>query len=439
MISAEARDNYLSEMQRDHEQRSQVEERKIRKEVAAEEARRKEIALRETQERELKARLEVEAKMKADLLLQTEKRKAAAEAARKQQAETAAAAALRRTEEERKSKQEEGQKMKESTLNLADIVLKEEGSVDISFTGPKPRAAEKAAKLETERFQKLRLLQESTKLLQSNPALTKELKSLERLIIKILQQIAATQEQVRNKSIELTALLSDGSKPQQFLILTLASKLLSQCESQVLKLPSFAFPLAQVVVNVAAQIPFVMDVVLAKLNAACIFTVPKYFIFSKNQYENDIAYYKMLGYQEVDNKLESTDEFLARMMAYMTFYAAITQTETSVGSNPHGLKEAWAWCAHLLNKIPANRYSASALEAFLKIAGFRLYQVYPKPFVKVMQSIMNEFVVNLKKHNDPDTKAVINRLETYLLTQQFMVEPEGHQMPRTDLSSSMRA
>lgn len=44
-----------------------------------------------------------------------------------------------------------------------------------------------------------------------------------------------------------------------------------------------------------------------------------------------------------------------------------SQTEVAGGQNPHGLAAGWAWCARLLNNIPADRNTASALEAFLKV------------------------------------------------------------------------
>jgi nucleoporin GLE1 len=228
--------------------------------------------------------------------------------------------------------------------------------------------------------------------------------------------------------MDLLQLLCDPRAPTQFLIVTLGAKLLSQCESQILKLPSFAFALAQVIVNVASQ-----------LHEVCIFTIPKYYIFSKDQFSSDESYYKALGYREEDGKLESTDDYVARMTAYMTFYGAMTQTDYSGGQNPHGLAEGWTWCARLLNHIPSNRSTASALEAFLKMAGFRLYQVYPKPFMKVMQTMVSEFIVNLKSAGDPDSRAVVTRLETYLHHQKYLVEPEGRKMPATDISSSMKA
>jgi hypothetical protein len=46
------------------------------------------------------------------------------------------------------------------------------------------------------------------------------------------------------------------------MIIDVVRQILSQCESQVQKLPSFAFALAQVVVNVASQVCVVLLVSL---------------------------------------------------------------------------------------------------------------------------------------------------------------------------------
>lgn len=58
--SAEALDNHLTAVQRDHELRSQIEERKIRSDAAYEEAKRKEKALQEEKVRQEKAKVESE-------------------------------------------------------------------------------------------------------------------------------------------------------------------------------------------------------------------------------------------------------------------------------------------------------------------------------------------------------------------------------------------
>ncbi|KAL3692585.1 hypothetical protein R1sor_006236 [Riccia sorocarpa] len=424
---AEARDQHLSALQRDHEQRSQVEERRIRKEAAAEEARRRELAREKEQRERAKAEAEAEARRVAEI----ERKKAEEEMAkRKAKAEAAAAAAVQRAKQEAEAKKKAEQKAQAQAVEAAE-----------KARVPKPRVSEKAADHEEKRLKKLKELQDSYKQIVDNPALKKDLKVYERAIIKHLQQVSATQEQVRKKSAELIQTLQDPrGPPLQYMVVTFGSKILSQCESQIQKLPSFAFALAQVVVNVASQVPFVMESVIAQLHQVCIFTVPKYFVYNKAQFETDEAYYKVLGYKEEGGKLESTDEYVARMNAYITFYAAVTQTELQGGVvNPHGISEAWAWCARLLNRIPANRLSASALESFLKIAGFRLYKTYPEPFRKLMNVVISDYLVSLKNNDDVDARAVVNRLETYLQTAQFANSPEGRIMPVRDLSSALRA
>lgn len=73
------------------------------------------------------------------------------------------------------------------------------------------------------------------------------------------------------------------------------------------------------------------------------------------------------------------------------------------------------------------------------MAGFKLYQVYPKPFMRVMQAIVTEFIEKLKTTGDADARAVVSRLETYLHLQKYLQEPEGRKMPVTDVSSSLKA
>lgn len=422
---AEVRDTHLSALQREHEQRSQVEERKIRREA---EARKREVLAREERERQEKLKAEAEAKRKADAKL-------FAEAERKRQAEAAAAAALQRAEMERLAKESMEHAVQEQARTENSSLA---ATSDVRRTSdPKPKVSETAAKLEHTRSMKLVTLLELSQSVQMNANMKKVLKDHERSLTKFLQQVSATQEQVRIKSMNLINELA-SSPYQAFSITTFASKLMSQCEIQVSKLPSFAFALAQVVVNISSRIPEVMELVIAKLNEVCIFTVPKYYVFRKSQFENDRAYYKALGYNEEGGKLESTDDYAARMNAYVTLYAAITQADIDGGANPHGLKEGWAWCARLLNTFPADRLTASALEAFLKVAGFKLCRVYKRSFMKMLHAISTEFVGSLRQQNDPDSRAVVSRLETYIGTEQFLQTPDGLHMPKSDLSSTLK-
>lgn len=45
------------------------------------------------------------------------------------------------------------------------------------------------------------------------------------------------------------------------------------------------------------------------------------------------------------------------------------------GDNPHGAPEAWKYLARMLNELPATRWTATALENFLRVwtASFPLY------------------------------------------------------------------
>lgn len=447
---AEARDNHLSAVQRDHQQRSQIEERRIRKEAAVEEARKREKEVRENKERQEKARTEAEAKLKAEMKAAAEARKAAAEAEKKAAAEAekkaaeelekkAAAEAERRAalEAEKRTAAEAERKAKGAEKFAQE--LQQKSSPGTLPTGITVKVAETAAKLEAERIGKLKAVEDQCQSLRSNTNLSKELKNCERQIGVRLRQITGTQEQVRAKSTELFQMITDPHNPQCILLTGFAVKAVSQCETQTLSLNSIAFALARVIVLVTSQVPIAMDVVLAEFHKACIFTVPKYIPYSKIAFESENAYYKTVGYREDNGKIESTDNYLARMKAYVTLYAAIIQTDIPGVNNLHGVKDGWAWMARFLNVLPPNRFTAAALEMFLKIAGFRLYQAYPKPFTKVLNAISREFIERLKSQNDPDSNPVINNLETYLISQQFRKEPEGRALAITDESKNLRA
>ncbi|KAH7446960.1 hypothetical protein KP509_01G084200 [Ceratopteris richardii] len=312
---AEVRDTHLSALQREHEQHSQVEERKLRKEA---EALKKEILAREERERQEKLQAEAEAKREAEA-------KKNAKAAKEQRAKQNAA--------------------EEKAVSNSSAQLK-------ATEGPKPIVTQTAADLENMRLMNLESRRQISQSLQMNMNFKKILKDHERNLAKLLQQVSATHEQVRTKSLHLLNELAPSSH-QPFAIITFASKLMSQCETQVSKLPSFAFALAQVVVNVSSRIPEVMDIVLATMNDVCIFTVPKYFVYRK-------------------------------------------------------------------------------------VAGFRLCQVYNRSFMKLLDAIVTQFIVALKKQGDPDSNAVVSRLETYIATKQYLKEPNGRAMPRTDESTSLR-
>ncbi len=73
--------------------------------------------------------------------------------------------------------------------------------------------------------------------------------------------------QVEAKAKDLLAVIHAQSGHYRTLAcLTLAARVVSQCEGQIARISSFAFPVAMVVVQVAASVPEVMELLLARLH-----------------------------------------------------------------------------------------------------------------------------------------------------------------------------
>ena len=212
------------------------------------------------------------------------------------------------------------------------------------------------------------------------------------------------------------------------------------------KLNRFAFALAEVAVRIAVFEPRFNVILLALLHESCVLAVPKYYPFVVGRFASDDEYFRLMGYVDAEDqgerregdppKLETTDAFGQRLRGFMLFYAAFTQVDHA--KHPHGLPHAWAWCSRLLNKVPPNRFSATALEAFLKHAGFAMHAAYGRQFGKMLDVVHARFLPELRRKDDPDARPVVNRAATYLNERAFLKSPEGREMPVTDTSSSTR-
>jgi nucleoporin GLE1 len=88
--------------------------------------------------------------------------------------------------------------------------------------------------------------------------------------------------------------------------------------------------------------------------------------------------------------------------------------------------------------VPPNRFSATALECYLKHAGFAMHRAYRGQFAKVLDVINDEFLPTLEAKDDADSRPVVSRTRTYLHERVFLKPPEGKEMPITDTSSSTR-
>ncbi|KAG4153391.1 hypothetical protein ERO13_D04G180400v2 [Gossypium hirsutum] len=422
---AEGLDNHLTAVQRDHELKSQIEERKIRSDAAHEEAKRREKALQEERLRQEKAKAEAElqAKLKAE-----EANRAALEAERiaaKEAAEKEAAKSSKANTSEVPQTEASGGPNATSSRVENDKTNKSE------LAGNMLRAAESALKLERERLQKLKELEEINQSLRSSS--NQNFDRTGRLIGRLIRQISGNKDKVSTQASELVKIFNNPHCPQTISIAYFAQKVVSNCES-----PSHsAFACAHVIVLVTSQFPQAMDLVLAEIHRACIYTVPKHISYTKSAFESKEAYWKVIGYKEDDGKIESTTDYLVRLESYMKLYGALVQTEVAGCQNVHGLKEGWAWLARFLNALPANMYTAVALYAFLQMAGFALFRKYRSQFMKMLNFISENFLNALRSQDDPDLRPITSKIQCYLEDKLFLQEPEGRTLHSSLLSNNM--
>ncbi|KAF8040744.1 hypothetical protein BT93_B2846 [Corymbia citriodora subsp. variegata] len=427
---AEALDNHLTAIQRDHELKSQIEEKKIKSDAAYEEARRKEKALYEEKLRQEKAKAEAEAKLREE----TERTAALAavrkakEAADKLAAEASERVARAMAQQEAGGPHTDGSlknSSSQSEKKQSNQTKKSESASDVV------KVAKSAIIVEQGRLQKFKEIGEKNREIQIN--LNQDFSSNERHVARLIRQIRGTKDNVRSKASELVKIFSNPACPQSISIAAFARKVVSHCESP----DNAAFACAHVIVMVASKMPHIMDVLLAEFHMACIFTVPKYIVYSKTAFESKEAYYKALGFREDNGKIENVKDYLKRLESYMKLYGALVQTEPPGFQNAHGLKEGWAWLARFLNTLPANVYTAVALNAFLQMAGFALFRKYQRQFKKMLNVISEDYLGALKARGDSELKPIIAEIQSYIEDNKFLKEPEGRALQDSLLSSVM--
>nr|XP_009406374.2 PREDICTED: protein GLE1 [Musa acuminata subsp. malaccensis] len=422
---AEVVDSHLSAVRRDHEKRSQIEERRIRDDAALEEAKKK--AILEEKLRQEKAKAEAEAKLRAAKLAE-EAERVALEAAQRAAAEAAESKAAASEDTKKKSMDHNEEETKERGSGSE---VPKEVQLTTGCPTPKVLAVDAALRAEASRQKIYNEVAEKSNLIAS-----KEFDRCGRQIYKNLKQITGTVENVRAKTHALIDLLNNPVCPSSISVFLFAKKVVSLCEDPTGTFDSTAFACGQVILLVSSQVPAVMDFVLAEFHKSCIYTVPKY-LQPSDQTLQTRDYWKMVGYHEVDGKIESSENYLNRVQSYMKLYAAIVQTEIEGVRNPHGLAEGWAWLARFLNALPANRSTAYALEAFLKMAGFALHRRYKSQFKKVLNAISRSFLPALRERGDRKLNEIIKRLEQYLEDQVFLKEPEGWRLHSSLLSKEL--
>ncbi|KAG9152002.1 hypothetical protein Leryth_002268 [Lithospermum erythrorhizon] len=195
---AEALDSHLTVVQRDHEHRYQMEERRIRDDAAREEARRREKALQEEKVRQEKLKAETER------LAELEAERVKAENVAKEEAERTVA--------------------REAAVKNASEKLVEAASLESSgppiasqsnTAGNTVRGAENALRLEEQRLQTLKELTAINETLGIGT---------NKLIARTIKQISGTKGSVRKTAGTLIEAFNNPSTPQSVSIVTFAEK-----------------------------------------------------------------------------------------------------------------------------------------------------------------------------------------------------------------------
>lgn len=354
---------------------------------------------------------------------------------------------LRRAAEEEKAAAAAKKQMEEKALRQAEerkqaLLVSKQAQEEKART-PLVKIAPSAAEEEQRLSQLLKAAQEAVAPFVGDKAMRDRKRAIDKYITLNVQQISATIDQVRAKVSALSGFIAQ--QPQgplrTYSMLTLASKLISQCEVQITRLHSFAFPLAEVAVGVGVAHPEFIAMLIARLNSVCPLTVPKHLGYRPGSNEDE--YLRAVGYRIIiddddgEVEKESTDDFIARCQGYLLLYAAMTQSD--VPANPLGLGSAWAYLARTINALPATRLTAVAVESFMKVAGFKLAAVYKGQFLKLLQVLDSSFLGELSGSGDADARAVYTRIQTYLKMSGWTKQPEGRQMPQRDASSYNRA
>ncbi|CAL5057337.1 unnamed protein product [Urochloa decumbens] len=411
---AEVLDKHLSMVQRDHEQKSQIVERRIRDDAALEEAKRKEQAVKEEKLRQERARQEAEARQKEAAKLAAETRKTAFEAAQKEAAEKEAA-------------EKEAAKLREAAASQSS-----QNSQNIN-AGIKVFADKYALEAESQR----RALVHNQ--VPENIHLRKEFAKYDRQIAKSISKLMPTTDSVRARASELIKALDGQDCPRPIACCLFANKIISIVKSRNTKDKTFgnlAFACGYVMLLVANQVPDAMDYLLAEFNRVCTYTVPKH-LHALNAQARNKDYYRLIGYQEENGQLESTESYLTYVVAYVKLYAAMIQTEIKGVRHPHGLAEGWKWLALFLNALPATTATACALHAFLKMAGFALHKKYGSQFLKILDVISRCFLPALKDQGNKMQSEAANNLQNYLNDKIYLQEPEGQYLVQQLLSKEL--
>jgi len=69
------------------------------------------------------------------------------------------------------------------------------------------------------------------------------------------------------------------------------------------------------------------------------------------------------------------------------------------------------------------------------MAGFALFRRYKSQFLKMLNVVSENFLVDLKSRNIPELTKTITEIQTYIEDKKFLQEPEGRSLQSNLLSN----
>ena len=242
-------------------------------------------------------------------------------------------------------------------------------------------------------------------------------KPLDKTLRKCVNSISATKQQVVQVYQRLTAALGAEQGPRQAYCLVRVCQLLVTQGEDLERQHQLAFPVGEVVAALGKDHPAVLSIFVGLLHEKASLAIPAL------RKDADEAELKAVA---------------SNQKGFFMLYGALVQAHV-VPDNSHGAGFGWLYLARVLNGVPVSVASSTAIESFLRIAGYSLYCSFRRQFEKLMHCISAEVLPKMRSFQDKEHAAVISRLEQYISEKRYASPPDGSDMPERDSSQEIRA
>ena len=242
-------------------------------------------------------------------------------------------------------------------------------------------------------------------------------KPLDKTLRKCVNSISATKQQVVQVYQRLSAALAAEQGPRQAYCLVRVCQLLVAQGEDLERQHQLAFPVGEVVAALGKDHPAVLSIFVGLLHEKASLAIPAL------RKDADEAELKAVA---------------SSQKGFFMLYGALVQSHV-VPDNPHGAGFGWLYLARVLNGVPVSVASSTAIESFLRIAGYGLYCSFRRQFEKLMQCISAEVLPKMRSFHDKEHAAVISRLEQFISEKRYTSPPDGSDMPERDSSQEIRA